>query len=224
MIFRKTNIKRGEIYSNQPKESEATEKSLELSAVISEQANGYVTPDSELKRKREKNRFLIYSVILLILGISLCLLNPIFKNMNTTMMLVGPLNLMRTYLLPIFWLLLGVTLMQGAGVLGMVKRLKVKASRPIYIAMLAILLLYAAIMLPNVIIMVKLSFVELQYMHNPSLFPDGICVTSPLMSSLIMGITQRMMDVVYSKPIMFAIPGVILWLSGADKQKRRHKT
>jgi len=224
MIFRKTNKNHGEICSNQSKKSEMTEKLSESPAAISEQANGYAAPDSELKRKQEINRFLIYSGILLILGISLCLLNPIFKNMNTTMMLVGPLNLMRTYLLPIFWLLLGVTLMQGAGVLGMVKRLKVKASRPIYIAMLAILLLYAAIMLPNVIIMVKLSFVELQYMHNPSLFPDGICVTSPLMSSLIMGITQRMMDVVYSKPIMFVIPGVILWLSGADKQKRRHKT
>lgn len=224
MIFRKTNKNSGEICSNQSKKLVTTEKPSELSAVIFEQENGEVALDSELKRKHEIDRFLIYCGILLVFGISLCLLNPVLKKANTTMMLLGPLHLTRTYLQPLFWLLLGFTLMQGAGVMGMVKRLEAKAGRPINIAIIVILLLYAAIMLPDVIIMVKLTFVELQYMHNPSLFPDGICVTSPLMSSLFMGFTEKIIDVVFSQPSLFVIPGVIIWLSGTDKQKRRHKT
>jgi len=179
---------------------------------------------AEVERKRERRQLLVSFAILLIIGVSLYFLVPYVKKIASERFIIAPLALVNLLLIPIFWILFGWTLMQGSQALGLVRRARAKAGRPIHIAILALLLIYALILLPELIVMTKATIMEIQRMRDPSLFPGGISVTSPAIALRLAGISERIKNFVYNRSAVFSAVGIILWLSKADKRKKRSKT
>jgi hypothetical protein len=158
-------------------------------------------PNNAWERKREIKRLLISFGILLIVGVSLCFLIPYAKTARTYFEII-PSFIIEIYLLPLFWVLIGWTIMQVFGVIGIVQTNHTKLSRAIHIVVLSLLLLYVVIMLPFVIESIKAD----GFYHIP-LFLQKIEIT---MLSL------------KCKSAIFAVLSVILWLCRPEKQKRNH--
>jgi len=125
---------------------------------------------------------------------------------------------MQICLLPLFWLVLGWTIMQGMGVLGVVKRVKSKFSKTIYIACLSIVLIYAVLMLPYTIETINCFIQSLKYQQNPALFPDGFhySYNIPL---FLQKIELKLITFCYNRSVIFIIPSIFFWLSKPTKQK-----
>lgn len=174
-------------------------------------------PDPEL-RKKDKKHLIVAVGILLILSISLYFLIPLAAKMRLNFMATEPTVLIQICLLPLFWLVLGWTIMQGIGVLGVVKRVKSKSSKAIHIACLSIVLIYVSLMLPFTIETINCFIQSLKYQQNPALFPDGFqySYNIPLFWQ---NIELKVMNFCYNRSAIFIIPSMIFWLSKPIKQK-----
>lgn len=183
-----------------------------------QQDNGEAPPNSKQERKQEVKRLLIAIGILLIAGVSHLFLASYVKGPHY---FSAPLIIVNLFLLPLFWGTLSWTLMQASGVLGIVEIKQTKQGRVIYIAVLTLLLLYVAIMLPFIVESLRCMVLEIQYFKNPAAYPNGLSYSFHLPIFLQM-IVVTISNISF-KPCMFNMLGMILWLSG-QSAKRRDKT
>lgn len=158
-------------------------------------------------RKREVRRFLIAVGILLVLGAALYFLYPVIRTAYQGYVM-GPSVLTKVFLLPLIWLVIGWVLVQGSIVLGLIKTEKTKFSRPIHLAMLGIVLLYTAIMLPYGIETIRVMILQLQYQQNPSLYPNGFQF-SPHIPAALNSLELAVMRVTLVQPALFMIPSIL---------------
>jgi hypothetical protein len=133
----------------------------------------YGFPDSEDKKK-EKKHLIIAGCILLIISFSLYFVIPFSGDIAKRYYLNQPMMLLLLYLLPIFWLVIGGTIIHGLCMLGIVKPVRLKYGKIIHVATLIIVLVYAALMLPFFIYLISSTVQSFQYIQNPSLYPNGL--------------------------------------------------
>lgn len=198
MIFRKKQTDREQNSQIVPEVSDMFSSSVMDG---SQQIVGNALKNNTWERKREVKRLLISFGILLIVGVSLCFLIPYAKTART-LFIITPSFIIEIFLLPLFWVLIGWTVMQVFGVLGIVQTNHTRLSRAIHIGVLSLLFLYVVIMFPFVIESIK---------------ADGF-YQIPLFLQKI----ELIMINIKFKSAIFAILGVILCLCRPDKQKRHH--
>ncbi|SHI17997.1 Helix-turn-helix [Sporobacter termitidis DSM 10068] len=170
-------------------------------------------------RKKDVRRLLIACGLLLVLGLALYFLTPFAARMKSNYYMMTPTLLIGAYLLPLFWLVLGWALMQALGVAGVAKRGRALLSRPLHIAVLIVVLLYAALMLPFFIETVYILSEELRAMKDPSLYPGGLSYSyqTPL---FLQRIEMWLLNAVSRQPMIFILPGIIFWLSKPPKRQK----
>lgn len=168
--------------------------------------------NDSVNQKKEIKRLIVAGSILLILSFPLHFLNKTAHNMMFDYFNSAPMYLLRLLYLPIFWLVLGWTLMQGLGVLKIIKPTKSKYNKALHIAVLVIVLLYCILMLPYFIESIKCTVLSYQYNQNPSLYPNGFSYVYNVPSMLI-NIEKFLIDVLYKQPIIFIIPAIFFWFS-----------
>ena len=198
-------------------EENSVEELKDTSVEMDGNSNEMTETEISRARKREMKRFIISFGLVLILGLALHFMTPIIEKAQTYYML-GPRQIVRLFLLPMLWLVIGWTVAQSAFAFGLVKTVKAKASRPIHIAMLVVILLFIAIMLPYTVDLVKIMAMELRYHGNPSLYPDGIHYLSQI-PPFLFRIELALMDTVYSQPALFIIPSMLFRLSQTERRK-----
>lgn len=176
--------------------------------------------DSKQKRKSAKLRLLIAFGILLIFGFSLRCLVPYAKKIHGLTYDLAPSILANGLLLPIFWSLLGWTIMQASGVFGLVSRKRTRAGGIVRIAVLTMILAYAAVMVPFMIETVHAAILQLRYLQ--AVYPPGFFYAYHL-PIFLQSAAAWLLRVSY-KPGIFTALGVLLWLSGREKRRRPYKT
>jgi hypothetical protein len=184
---------------------------------VSDQENSGGIPIYAWKRKEEIRRLLISVFILLIVGVFLYFLVPYANNMRLKFEMASSLML-SIFLLPLFWGIIGWTLMQFFATLGIVKSKQTKLSRLIYLAILVLLLLYMMIMIPFIIETLQSTFLSFQYHKHPATYPDGFSYSYqiPVFLQTIESKTLIFLD---GKSSVFIVFGVILRICRPDKQR-----
>lgn len=182
----------------------------------------YGTPIPPSTRK-ERLRLAVAGGILLVMVILFFFLNPIAAELSRSSYVMQPMMVLRLYFLPLLWLISGWTVMQGLGVLGVAKGMPSKYSKAVRIGSLAIVLLYAVLMLPFLEETIRSFVLLMQYRGAPDLYPGGfefIYAIPDFMNAIMMPI----IDVIYRQPILFVIPGILYWLGGPIRVKKPRET
>ncbi len=174
----------------------------------------YGIPNSDTNKK-DKKHLLIAGVILLIFSVFLYFATQFGVYMGRQFCMT-PIYLLQLLLYPIFWLILGWTVLQVLGVLGVVKPLKSKYSKTIHITIISILFLYLLIMLPYFVNTISDTIQSYRYIQNPSLYQDGYSNTYELPGFILM-IESPIIDATIQHPIIFVIPSLIFWFTKPTK-------
>lgn len=177
----------------------------------------YGVPDSA-EEKKEKRRLAIAAGIVLILGIGAYFLAGI-ANKAKHDYFSDYAQLLDLVALPLFWLVIGWTAIQGLGVLGIVKPVRSKYGRAIHIAALVVVLAYATVMLPYLIELIKTIVLYSRFQANPSAYPNGFSYAFSL-PDILMDVEFRIITVVFKQPVIFLIPGALYRLCEPVKAKR----
>lgn len=201
--------------ANTPDIEELREITDVLNVDITALIDGYPGPAAP---KRGVRQLLISCGIALLLGITAYYLTPLTERFKGQMYNLGPVMLMQAYLLPAFWLVLGWAVMQGAGMLGLVRQGRSGLRRPIHIALLVLVLLYALLTLPFIADQLINLAEHFRFRQNPSLYPDGLQYVSHI-PDILMNIAWRIVSAVYNSGAVFLLPGILYWLTGPAKPK-----
>jgi|GEM_PF-3056680 len=170
------------------------------------------------ERKREIMRVLISFGILLIYGALLCYLVPYTKYLADRTYQIAPTFILQESLLPLFWILLGWTIMQASSVVGLVGKRQSKAGMAIYITAIAFIVLYVAALLPFLIESIKCMVLSNQYLKSTGSFSYTYQI--PL---LFERLAYGLIGFSYKSGI-FTVLGIILWLSKPEKRKGHLKS
>ena len=174
----------------------------------------YGEPDSGTP-KREKIRLAIAAGITLALGIGAFFLSRMTQTQNLSQINIYYEWLSCLFVLPLFWLFAGWTVVQGMSLLGIVQPAKSKCARVIHISMLAIVVAYAAVMLPLLIEIIPVTVQQSQYDVNYSASSNmSYAIPVP-------GVTIPTLSFVYSNSAVFLLPGVLFRLSERAKRKKQ---
>jgi transcriptional regulator with XRE-family HTH domain len=176
-------------------------------------------PPPPADRKKEIRRLIIAGGILLILACLWFWLEPVEQRLRY-MLMNEPLLLLRLILLPAIWLVAGWTAVQGLRVPGLLKPVRHLSGKIIFIAALAIVLLYVVIMLPFWIETVKCMLLTLQYRQNPEL-NGGYFSYEYNIPQFLSEIEFAVMVVVAAQPVVFAIPGLLLGLCQPERKRKK---
>lgn len=172
--------------------------------------------------RRERLHLAVAGGILLVMAVLYFSLYPFAAEMSRNSFVMQPLMVLRLYFLPLLWLVAGWTAMQGLGVLGVAKRIPSKYSKAVRIGSLAVVLLYAVLMLPFLEETIRSFVLLMQYRGAPDLYPGGFEFTYAIpdfMNAMMMPV----IDVVYRQPILFLVPGILYWLDGTIKPQKAHE-
>ncbi len=171
--------------------------------------------DDVKARKRGLLRLLISFGILLPFSVSLCYLVPYARMLSSRTYQIAPTLIVNDLLMPLFWLLLGWTLMQALNVVGLVDKKQTRLKPVIQIACVVLLLLYIAALLPFSVESIKCMILSLKSIHSSGEF------------SYTYGIPMFFQDIAYYimifnyKSGVFSALGVIIWVCGPEKQINR---
>lgn len=198
-------------------ENGEAEPSIDMLVNIAEALNTDVSTlinSRPLPSKRKKNikQLLIACGILTIIGIIALILDTKIKQQYIDYMDFSIFFVLRFYVYPALFLMSGWTYMQILGVLGIAKPAHLKYSKNIYIVVLIIVLLYAIILLPY----------TLDSLYNTAKMFESIRRHySFSRSSHIPEIFGIIAAAVVHKisPIMFLVPGTILWITKPLRSK-----
>ena len=167
------------------------------------------------ERKRVIKRFFVSFGILLLYGAFLCYLVPYTKHLSGRTYEIAPIIISQEFLLPLFWILLGWTIMQASSVIGLVGKLQVKAGKTIYIAIVALIVLYVAALLPFFVESVICMVLSSQYLKSTGSFSYSyqIPLAFQELANIIIGFSF--------KSGIFTALGVIFWLSKPEKRQKQ---
>ncbi|HPE15405.1 MAG TPA: helix-turn-helix transcriptional regulator [Oscillospiraceae bacterium] len=179
----------------------------------------YGPPSSEA-RTQEIVRFAVSGGVLLVLCAAFHVLAPLAVKMARERFIILPQYLLGLYYLPLLWFVAGFTVVQGLGILGAARPLRWKHRKVLRIAALAIVLLYAGLLLPFSTGLLRSLVEQLRYKANPALFPNGLQNTLHL-PYILNQITSFLSTAVSGRAVVFAIPGAAFWLGGAAKEERK---
>lgn len=167
------------------------------------------------ERKREIKRFLISFGILLIYGALLYYLVPYAKHLSVETFEIAPTIILKEFLLPLFWLLLGWTIMKASSVLGLVEKRRAKAGRALYIVVVVLLVLYVAALLPFLIESIKCMALSSQYLKSTGSFSYSYQIPLAFQK-----LELAMIDFSNKSGVFIAV-GVIFWLSKPEKRQKK---
>lgn len=174
------------------------------------------------KSKYEKRRLAVSIGILLIVGVSISFLIPYVNDLAKRDFVTEPLIIVDIFLLPLFCVLIGKTIMQAFGAFGIVRINQTKVSKAIHITVLTLIVLYTVIMLPFIIESIKCMILEFKFSKNPSDYPNGISYSYNI-PLFLQNIEIKILNFDY-KPAIFTVLGVILWTCKPNKQKTEFRT
>jgi len=177
----------------------------------------YGPPDTKLEHEK-KRHLVIAAGIIVLLCISIYVTARFAANMSKYF-LTQPTIFLHLYLLPLTWLVLPWTILQGLSVLGILKPLKSRFNRILRSAALSITLLYGILMLPYLINLIGSTVQFFQYLQNSSAYPDGYQYTSIIPNALYQ-LALPFISIVYKCPMIFLIPSIIFWISKPDQKKQ----
>lgn len=171
-------------------------------------------------RKQEKKRLIISAAVLLVYGAALFFFDQYAQKEFHTYYNNAPLMLTRMFFQPIFWLWLGWIVIQCLDFWGIIKPIKAKPRKVVRIAMLAVVLFYAALMIPFLIGMVD-CWIQLSiYNQTAQLYAESSFSyewSYPI--EIISNVFWPVFDIVLKQPIIFVIPGLVYRLFKPEKLK-----
>ena len=177
----------------------------------------YGMPDST-NRIKEKKKLIIVAGVLILLGIAAFYMDQISQK-ELSYLNNAPIMILRLFLLPLFWLVVGWEAIQGLDFWDVVKPIKAKYGKIVRIAMLLIVILYLAIVIPFLIGMVD-CWVQLSaYRQTSNLYPDSsfsYVWNYPI--GVLNDIFWPIAQPVINQQVMFVIPGLLFRLFKPVKQ------
>lgn len=163
----------------------------------------------------EKKNLAIAIGILFVLGLALYFLTQYAKE-ALLFYSPEPMLIIKLYLQPLFWLVLGWTLIQlFMGTLGIIKPIGAKYCKTVRIAALSLVFLYTAFMIPYLIKIIDMWILSSQYHQNPLLYPSGFSYNIDF--SILNNVYRVLIDVA-NHPVIFIIPGIVFRFCKPVKQ------
>ncbi len=176
-----------------------------------------------LYRKKEKLRVIIPVLILLVLGVIYYFLNKQVTEVLNLKYSYFPRVYLQLLYLPLFWILVGWTLVQSLSLTGAIRLGNWKYKKTLGIISVGIVVLYFLLMLPLYIEGAKIMVQMYQFDQNPDLYPNGFHSNNQI-PYILRWIEHYIIEVAYNQPIIFIIPGILWGISKLDKIKKIERT
>ena len=176
-----------------------------------------------LYRKKEKLRVIIPVLILLVLGVIYYFLNKQVTEVLNLKYSYFPRVYLQLLYLPLFWILVGWTLVQSLSLTGAIRLGNWKYKKTLGIISVGIVVLYFLLMLPLYIEGAKIMVQMYQFDQNPDLYPNGFHSNNQI-PYILRWIEHYIIEVAYNQPIIFIIQGILWGISKLDKIKKIERT
>ena len=170
-----------------------------------------------VERKLQMRQLCIGGAITLVLGLLLVLLRKPAMDMFYSRYVMAPRVLLLQFVLPLFFLLLGWTVMCGVGLLLRAKPLDNRGAKYGRRAILGLLALWLALQLPHVIWFFRIMALDL-YMDGLNV-PHGTESTFMVRPGWLNEVALWVWQAVNKRQSVFAIFGVLLWVFGFTDRK-----
>lgn len=172
-------------------------------------------------RKRQVRQLCIGGATTLVLGLLLALLWKPAMDMFYSRYVTAPRVLLQQFFLPLFFLLLGWTVMCGVGLLLRAKPLDNRGAKYGRRAILGLLALWLALQLPHVLWFFRITALDL-YMDGLKV-PHGTKSTFMVRPGWLNETALWVWQAVNRRQSVFGLFGVLLWVFGFPKQKENEK-
>ena len=171
------------------------------------------------ERKKQVRQLCLGGTITLVLGLLLALLRKPAMDMFYSRYVMAPRVLLQQVFLPLFFLLLGWTVMCGVGLLLRAKPLDNRRAKYGRWAVLGLLGLWLALQLPHVIWFFRIAALDL-YMDGLNV-PHGTESTFMVRPGWLNEVALWIWQAVNKRQSVFAIFGVLLWVFGFSDRKEK---
>ena len=195
---------------------------LSIAAALDTDANTvlYGPPVPE-DRKRQIRQFCIGAAVTLVLGVLLALLWKPAMELAQQRYMTAPQVLLRMYVLPVLLVALSWAVMSGIGILIKAKPLDTRWAKYGRWAVFGLLVLYFALLLPNMIWYIKIMAVDL-YLATRNI-AHGTRTSLGLYPEFLNRVVGWLFSVFYKRQSIFLLFGVLLWVLGFPKRKANGK-
>jgi len=162
--------------------------------------------------KNAKRRFVLTALLMLLLCFALYGIGQLAESM-AKVFIMEPKQLLRLYLMPLFWLFFSWIILQCLSVFGIVRPLRTRFNKILRLLVVGAVVLYAIFMLPYFVFLMKSFFLTLLSRQNHAAYQGAY---KPLVPTLFVTV----MRTIYQHPTLFSIPGVVFWFSKTEKRRQ----